>query len=100
MEIGKLNNVTIAMSNNDEGLTYAINAQVQIQNNQITNVNNGVVMKGDEQVATFNRYGNSSVNYNIEKEDETLSIVQAILEYMAGCGAIVEAGFTVEVGGK
>lgn len=100
MEIGKLNNVTIAMSNKDEALVYQIEAQVQIQNDKITNIMNGVVKKDDEQVATFNRYGNNSINYNIEKEDESLSIVQAIIEYMTGCGTIVSNGFTVEVGGE
>ena len=60
----KLVRATVRVNNSvDESKVYDIEADAEINNGIVGNINSGTVKKDGSQVATFNSYGNETVSY-------------------------------------
>lgn len=80
-KIEKVNRFNVTVSNvDDESRKYAISAEAQIADENVENINNGVVMENDVQVATFNRWSanNLNVNFNNIAASESCEVLTAI----------------------
>lgn len=81
-----LNSANVKINNSsDAERIYNIEANANVNNlNEVTNIDNGILMKDAEQKATFNVWGNNSLNisfYNTTS-DEQCGIVQAINQFI------------------
>ena len=81
-----LNSANVKINNSsDAERIYNIEANANVNNlNEVTNIDNGILMKDTEQKATFNVWGSNSLNisfYNTTS-DEQCGIVQAINQFI------------------
>lgn len=81
-----LNSANVKINNSsDIEKIYNIEANANVNNlNEVTNIDNGILMKDAEQKATFNVWGSNSLNisfYNTTS-DEQCGIVQAINQFI------------------
>lgn len=81
-----LNSANVKINNSsDAERTYNIEANANVNNlNEVTNIDNGILMKDAEQKATFNVWGSNSLNigfYNATS-DEQCGIIQAINQFI------------------
>ena len=77
-----LNSANVKVNNSgDLERVYSIEANANVNNlNEVSNIDNGVVKKDDEQKATFNVWGDNSLNvsfYNATS-DEQCTIINAV----------------------
>lgn len=80
-QIEKVNRFNVTVSNVDnESRKYTIFAEAQIADENVENINNGVVKENDVQVATFNRWSanNLNVNFSNVANDEQCAILGEI----------------------
>lgn len=81
-----LNSANVKINNSsDAERIYNIEANTNVNNlNEVTNLDNGILMKDAEQKATFNVWGSNSLNisfYNTTS-DEQCGILQAINQFI------------------
>lgn len=81
-----LNSANVKINNSgDAERIYNIEANANVNNlNEVTNIDNGILMKDAEQKATFNAWSGNSLNisfYNATS-DEQCGIVQAINQFI------------------
>lgn len=69
---------------------YEIKANVQYNNEGVNNIQNGVVVKEQNQVADFHRWGNGSksIGYTTPDEAEQDNIHAMLKEFFAGVDAM------------
>lgn len=77
-----LNSANVKVNNSgDLERVYSIEANANVNNlNEVSNIDNGIVKKGDEQKATFNVWGDNSLNisfYNATS-DEQCAVINAV----------------------
>lgn len=77
-----LNSANVKVNNSgDLERVYSIEANANVNNlNEVSNIDNGVVKKDDEQKATFNVWSDNSLNisfYNVTS-DEQCAVINAV----------------------
>lgn len=77
-----LNSANVKVNNSgDLERVYSIEANANVNNlNEVSNIDNGIVKKDDEQKATFNVWGDNSLNisfYNATS-DEQCAVINAV----------------------
>lgn len=80
-------------NDNDEARAYSISADVQVAKGMVENINNGVVLKDDAQVATFNRWSASNMNvtFNNISNSEQCTVLGEINAFVDSVKALVKA---------
>lgn len=82
----KLVRATVRVNNSvDESKVYDIEADAEINNGIVGNINSGTVKKDGSQVDTFNSYGNEnlSINHNVGDKQEQCNITAAVNTFIA-----------------
>lgn len=82
----KLVKATVRVNNSvDESKVYDIEAEAEISNGFVGNINSGKVRKDGSEVATFNSYGNEnlSINHNVGDKQEQCEITAAVNTFIA-----------------
>lgn len=77
----KVVRATIRVNNSvDASKVYDIEADAEVNNGVVNNINSGTVKKDGSQVATFNSYGNEnlSINHNVGDKQEQCEITAAV----------------------
>lgn len=90
----KLVKATIRVNNSvDASKVYDIEAEAEISNGFVGNINSGKVKKDGSQVATFNSYGNEnlSINHNVGEKQEQCEITAAVNTFITDTKAKVAA---------
>ena len=90
----KVVRATIRVNNSvDESKVYDIEADAEINNGIVGNINSGTVKKDGSQVATFNSYGNEnlSINHNVGEKQEQCEITAAVNTFITDTKAKVAA---------
>jgi hypothetical protein len=86
IDFTKLNSANVSCDNSvDTERVYDIKANANLQGDNLSSMDSGVVMKGDVQVATFNMWGenfNPSFN-NVSDVMEMCAILTAITTFIA-----------------
>ena len=86
IDFTKLNSANVSCDNSvDTERVYDIKANANLQGNNLSSMDSGVVMKNDVQVATFNMWGenfNPSFN-NVTDVMEMCAILTAITTFIA-----------------
>jgi hypothetical protein len=90
----KLNGASVKISNADDTMaTYAISAEVHINNGKVSSITSGYVMRGEEVMATFSQYGDGVTHtaYNSHDEEEQMANLRAINAFIRDVEALVLA---------
>lgn len=85
VEFKELNSANITVDNSvDESKVYEISAKVNLNKNNITTIDSGLVMKEGNQVATFTMYSNSLTPsfQNVTDPAEMCEILMAISSFI------------------
>lgn len=88
----KLNRANVAVSNADDAARkYEITAEAQVANGVVENLNNGQVLKGEQYVATFNRWSatNFNVTFNGLEQAEQCEVLAEINAFVEAVDALV-----------
>ena len=91
---------TVKTSNSvDTSRVYDISANVRINNGtNVTNVDSGVVTKGNITVCTFNKWGDNSLNTNFQNVEDIMemcTILTSVNSYIEEIEDAVSKGATV-----
>lgn len=90
VDFKKLNSANIAADNSvDSAKMYDITANININGDRVNNIESGVVMKGDIQVASFSKWGENQMNINFMNVD-AMEMCTIITEINAFCQAVNE----------
>lgn len=90
VDFKKLNSANVAADNSvDTSKVYDINANVNINGDRVNNIEGGVVMKGEVQVANFAKWGENQMNINFMNVD-AMEMCTIITEVNAFCQAVNE----------
>lgn len=88
----KLNGASVKITNADDATAlYAINAEVQINNGNVSSVTSGYVMRGEEIMATFSQQGDGATHtsYNSHDIEEQMANLRAINAFIRDVEALV-----------
>lgn len=82
-------NVKVSNSN-DTTSAYTITAEAQVAEGNVENFNNGLVLKGEMFVATFNRWSaqNLNVTFNNVEAEEQCSILAEVNTFVKSVEAL------------
>lgn len=86
IDFTKLNSANVAVDNLvDESRVYNISARANLNENNLTSIDGGMVKKGEEQVATFSMWSNSLTPsfQNVTDPMEMCNILMAITTFIA-----------------
>ena len=88
----KVNSAIIKVNNSkDESKVYDMSANLSVNGANVTSVNDGVVMKGEERKANFYRYSEENLNIQFLTADvmEMCAIINAVNGFIGDCVAAV-----------
>lgn len=85
-------NVKVSNSN-DTIATYTITAEAQVAQGNVENINNGQVLKGENYVATFDRWSaqNLNVTFNNVEAEEQCAILAEINAFVDSVESLAKA---------
>ena len=84
----------------NEAETYKVEANVRVNNDVFSNVENGIVIDSNNNtVATFNVYGSNNLNINYQTNDSTIiqEISKQVSEFLDQCKSNINSLTTVSV---
>nr|DAD81689.1 MAG TPA: hypothetical protein [Myoviridae sp. ct9Ns12] len=96
----KVVRATIRVNNSvDASKVYDIEADAEVNNGVVNNINSGTVKKDGSQVATFNSYGNEnlSINHNVGERQEQCEITAAVNTFITDTKAKVATAQSVSL---
>lgn len=96
----KVVRATIRVNNSvDASKVYDIEADAEVNNGVVNNINSGTVKKDGSQVATFNSYGNEnlSINHNVGEKQEQCEITAAVNTFITDMKAKVATAQSVSL---
>lgn len=96
----KVVRATIRVNNSvDASKVYDIEADAEVNNGVVNNINSGTVKKDGSQVATFNSYGNEnlSINHNVGEKQEQCEITAAVNTFITNTKAKVATAQSVSL---
>ena len=93
IDFTKLNSANVSLDNLvDESRTYDISARANLNENNLSSIDGGMVKKGEEQVATFSMWSNSLTPsfQNVTDPMEMCAILMAITTFIADAKKEIE----------
>jgi hypothetical protein len=92
-QYNKLSEVQVEVSNiQDATSVYNIVADIRVNENRVTSISNGRVIKDDVHIATFSCYGQNSPTYSFNNipYEEHCNILNEIIEFIKSANNLVE----------
>lgn len=66
----------------NESNDYKIEARVRIDNGNVQSISNGSIMKNDITLASFDNWGEHSLNFNVFNKENTVEVISEILAFI------------------